>query len=104
MVNKSAGFLWVSWQQPGDDPRPLHSPPKDKRVLGWWVSGEGDGYFTICALIHDEPGKWKRSVVTDWPEVRTARIRFEESTMTRPGGRFVMSPWMKERMDKAGLP
>lgn len=95
--------FWCSWRQPGEDPRPLHDPPKDERVLGWWVSGDGgDGkkfYYTLCALIKagtsDQAGL---ALKKDWPEFVDWRFCEERADDWVPGDRFVLKPWMTKRM------
>ena len=95
---------WISWWQPGDDPRPLHFPPKDPRVLGWWRTGQGDEATTICALVEagsDEQAR--QAVATDWPESAGTEWRFIErkdgSEWTPGGNRFPLSDWMKQRLN-----
>ncbi len=53
----SQGLLryWVSWNEPFEvgkpaDCRPL-TVPLPKSIPHWWCSGEGDGYFTMCAVV-----------------------------------------------------
>jgi hypothetical protein len=91
---------WISWQQPGDDPRPVHFPPKETRVLGWWESGLGDGYSNVCALVAAS-AEWtaKAAVAEDWPESVDAKWRFVEAKSPDwlPGDRFPLSDWMRQR-------
>lgn len=53
---------WLSWEEPGDDPRPVAVPPPDG-VVGWWWTGQGDGYSTICAVVDAVDAKGARAVV-----------------------------------------
>ena len=38
--------FWISWEEPGDDPRPLTVPSPI-----WWCTGWGDDYATVCAVV-----------------------------------------------------
>lgn len=62
---------WVSWVQPGPDPRPIYE--KDGPVpLGglYWITGEAeDGSSTICAVVDAISDVDARSKVTaHWPD------------------------------------
>lgn len=89
---------WISWWQPGDDPRPLHSPPKTERVLGWWVSGESETHSSICALVQaDNEEEAKLAVIVDWPESKDAEWRFlqeKDAKWVPPADRFPPKDWM----------
>jgi hypothetical protein len=92
---------WISWWQPGDDPRPLHFPPKEPRVLGWWRSGSDGERTSICAIVAASV-EWtaKAAVAEDWPESVDAEWRFVEqkSADWTPGDRFPLSDWMQPRI------
>jgi hypothetical protein len=97
---------WISWWQPGDDPRPLHYPPKNEKVLGWWESGHefGNGRTSICALIRAEsPSLAMLAVADDWPESVNAEWRFVEEVPGEwsTGTRFPLADWMKARIEGA---
>jgi hypothetical protein len=92
---------WISWWQPGADCRPLHFPPKEHRVLGWWRSGTDDARTSICALVAAST-EWtaKAFVAEDWPESIDAEWRFveEKANDWMPGERFPLSGWMEVRV------
>jgi hypothetical protein len=92
---------WLSWNEYSEDHRPLTYPPNEA-ILGWWCSGEGDGYSTLCALVKatHENAAW-RAVKKDWPQ-RIFEIRFcdevEKGFDPRKGGRFMTEKWMEKRI------
>jgi len=91
---------WISWWHQGDDPRPLHYPPLNPRVLGWWRSGYGDLGVSICALVEaKDESQARAAVATDWPESVGAEWRFVEEKQQGwlPNDRFPMSGWMQQR-------
>jgi hypothetical protein len=52
--------FWISWVEPGTDPRPVKVPPP-KAVVAWWCTGYGNSsdtgdYNTICAVV-DAPNE-----------------------------------------------
>ena len=99
-------WLWVSWEQPlGDppDPRPLQFPPEDERILGWWLTGEGEEHFNMCAAIlatTDEEAR--EAVLSGWPEAFSVNPEwrlFTESEGPWDGSdRFILSDWMLPRL------
>ena len=98
--------FWISWWQPGDDPRPPNSPPKDQRVLGWWRSGTDGRRSSICALVQaDVSDTALATVATDWPESLTAEVRFVEPQRAdwTPGDRFPLAAWMQARIAADGV-
>ena len=90
---------WISWIQPGDDYRPLTFPPNEQ-ILGWWCSGyDADDNATLCAVVsaaNDEDAQ--DAVRTDWPEAEQWRFISQREEGFMPGDRFVLEPWMKERL------
>lgn len=97
---------WISWWQPGDDPRPLHYPPKDERVLGWWRSASDGKRTSICALVAaDVSDTALAAVAQDWPESLDADVRFVDPKPAdwTPGDRFPLEGWMKQRIDAHGV-
>lgn len=99
-------LYWCSFWSDADDYRPLHFPPTDTRILGWWCSGEDeDGRSSLCLLISaiDEE-QVKELVKVEWPEAEGAEWRF----IQRHGcdealcDRFPLSDWMKPRFDAVG--
>jgi len=93
--------FWLSWNEYADDYRPLKYPPNEQ-ILGWWCSGYGDGYATLCALVSatHENDAWK-AVKKDWPQ-RSVETRFCDEVADdydpRKGGRFVGEDWMEKRI------
>lgn len=92
---------WISWWQPGDDPRPLHFPPKEARVLGWWGTGSDGTRTSICAVVAAST-EWtaKAAVAEDWPESIDAQWRFVEvkpADWEPESSRFKIDHWMKPR-------
>jgi len=94
--------FWASWNETGQDYRPMTSPP-NPAILGWWCSGEaGDGsYSTMCAWVEakDEDAAMT-AVKQDWPPARKMDWRFfeERAPDWTPGDRFPLSDWSKERI------
>lgn len=43
--------FWVSWNVPNNEPDPLAVRVRDPRLLGTWISGEGDSYCCFIAWI-----------------------------------------------------
>ena len=94
--------FWLSWYQPGDDPRPLTCPPNEA-IRGWWVSGTGDDKFSICAVVDAESEEAAKAAVrVDWPEAEKWRFCEEKPRDWKPGDRFVVREgkdnWIKERL------
>ena len=93
--------FWISWWQPGEDCRPLHFPPKEQRVLGWWRSGSDGERTSICALV-EASAEWtaKAFVAEDWPESVDAEWRFVERKPDGwlPNNRFPLEDWMAARI------
>lgn len=97
---------WISWWQPGHDPRPLHFPPKDERVLGWWRTGTDGERTAICALVKaDVSDTALAAVEMDWPESRRAEVRFIDPQHPKwmPGDRFPLADWMLRRIAAPGV-
>lgn len=95
-------YWWLSWWQPGDDCRPLSSPPNEA-VIGWWISGERDNESSICLVVAGaDEFEAKRMVAIDWPESVGSEWRFcQERDMRKPmSDRFPLSEWMLERFAK----
>jgi hypothetical protein len=96
-------LFWLSWEQPTEDYRPLTYPP-NKQILGWWCSGSGEDYWTICAYIEAEGDNDARAaVLKDWPEAfdRGAEWRiFQECDKYAPSDRFPPGDWMEPRLEK----
>jgi len=42
--------FWISWEEPGEDPRPLNWP-LPASIPHWWCSGYGDDTMQICAVV-----------------------------------------------------
>lgn len=73
------------FKQPTDDPRPVNWPIKHP----YWVTGEGDGYYTIVAYADDEP-----EILANWPEARLDWVEpCEAYTFT---SRFQKPAWFEE--------
>lgn len=93
---------WISWEQPGDDHRPISFPPNEK-VLGWWCSGyTGDGErATLVAMVEaSSEDAAKAALADDWPETLDCTWRFaEESDGKPPGDRFPLVAWMVPRFN-----
>ena len=96
-------LFWLSWEQPTDDYRALTYPPNEQ-ILGWWCSGTGEDYFTICAYVEakDDDGA-RAAVLKDWPEAfdRDSDWRiFQEREKYKPSDRFPPEDWMMQRLEK----
>jgi len=87
--------FWVSWEQSTEDYRPLTYPPEG--MLGWWCSGEGDGYWTLCALLDAEDDDAAKDVIAKhWPETLEMddwRFWNEVDADHAPGDRFPLPDW-----------
>ena len=98
---------WISWIQPTEDNRPLTYPPNEG-VLGWWCTGQGEDYWTMCAMVRAENKEQaEQAIFKDWPEAEENkgldgdwRI-FDEDVTLELGDRFPLSDWMEERFEKA---
>jgi hypothetical protein len=94
-------FWWISWRQTTADYRPLTFPPNEA-ILGWWCSGCGDDYATICAMVRADSEKSARAAVKiDWPEAAHWRFCEPRETPMLDGGRFKQEGWMLERFAAA---
>lgn len=96
--------VWLGWEQGGNDHRPITYPPPAP-ILGWWCSGEGHGYSTLCALVaaDTEEQAWKE--VRDkkaWPDAGKERFAELVGPDHLPGDRFPLNDWMKERLAAQG--
>ena len=93
---------WVSWKEYEKDYRPIHDPP-NAAILGWWCSGHGDTYSTLCALVQCESKAEIAQVLgEDWPQENLVfDMRFIQVVDMdyQPSDRFVLTDWMKERMN-----
>jgi hypothetical protein len=88
-------YKWISWFQPGDDHRPINFPP-DKRVLGWWKTGERsyDSASTLVSLVLAKTEEEALSILKiDWPEVDEVRF-CEDKNDTKLSDRFPIKEWM----------
>lgn len=80
--------FWIGWNEPGDDPRPTAWPLPP--LIHYWISGEGDGYHTLCAVVDAASEAAAKDLIdslwypTDW------RFCQEKADTWRPGERF---PW-----------
>lgn len=86
-------LFWVSWNQPGEDFRPVYDPKKESEPFGhrYWCSGEGEGYFTMCAMVAaEDEADAKRRVRKYWPEAKVWRFCDEKPAGWDPGDRFPM--------------
>lgn len=91
---------WTSWEQPTEDYRPLTFPPNEG-ILGWWCSGKGENYATLCAVIAAENEEDAINIVKkDWPEWIQWRFMNENSEIDL-GDRFVVEAdsWMIDRLN-----
>ena len=83
---------WISWEQDGDDSRPVKWPPPPC-VLAFWESGIGDGYTTVVALACGREAAVRHAVESAWnPGVRRWRF-FKEHRTDAPGDRFPAPDW-----------
>ena len=93
---------WVSWYEYEKDYRPLKDPP-NAGILGWWCSGHSDTNSTLCALVQCESkAEVVQALGEDWPqESLVFDMRFIEPVEMdyRPSDRFVLTDWMKERIN-----
>jgi hypothetical protein len=91
---------WLSWYQPGDDPRPLGFPPNEN-VLGWWVSGYRENDATVCALVKaDTEEQAKAKINIDWPEAAEWRFCDRRDLTEKPlGDRFPLADWMRPKVE-----
>lgn len=103
MGDQQVSWYWVSWEEVSGDYRPLTFPPND-RILGWWCTGEGPGYSTLCAAVKAETEDEARAaVLRDWPQafVRNPAWRICQHCHGSWDGsdRFPLSRWMRPRME-----
>lgn len=83
--------FWISWEQPGEDYRPL-SVQYPAGFLGWWCSGyAGDGsYSTLIALTDAESEQQAHEVIRKlWPEAPGGEKQFRHDwrfSEERPDG------------------
>lgn len=92
---------WVSWNSSEADYRPLTYPPPPA-ILGWWCSGEGDTYHTLCAVVAAKSkAEAKRAIAGSWPETKGGKWRFFDEVEPDwiPGERFVKKKWMLARFE-----
>jgi hypothetical protein len=86
---------WIGWNCPEDDFRPVNWPPS---VRGYWCSGSGEGYWTMCAVVDADSKAAALAIVKlDWPEF-TSPDRF--CNQQDPGwwplsDRFPVPDWSK---------
>ena len=85
---------WISWNQHSDDFRPMTVPDKSKSgILGYWCSGEGDGYYTMCAWVEaDSQGSAEALIQKKdyWPDAGDWRFCTEVLDDWEPGPRFAL--------------
>lgn len=101
MSTNERSRFWISWEERSPDHRPLTDPP-NVAILGWWCSGYGDGYATLCALVEARSERAAKAAVDqDWPAVGRRVWRFveERDADWLPGDRFPMSGWMRTRAE-----
>lgn len=88
--------FWVSWYQPTEDYRPIHYPPRSE-ILGWWCSGSGDDYWTLCALVEaTDQESAEAAIEHEWPEVKDRddwRFWNDVEDDYIPGNRFPLPDW-----------
>lgn len=89
---------WISWYEKSEDYRPLNFPPNNS-VKGWWKSGESDDASILCAVVdaENEDKVWE-SIEIDWPGSRQIRFCEIRKSDYKPGDRFPVSDWMKDRL------
>lgn len=91
--------FWLSWQQEGEDYRPVKWPPPDG-VLAFWCSGfAGDLSYSCVVAIVDAPNEAKaKSIITKaWkPGVGEWRFCREYGKDEPPGDRFPAPEWSVE--------
>ena len=105
MAKKLKRF-WISWNQMTADKRPLKDPPQPKNICAWWCSGEGDGYFTLCAIVEAESEQRAEEYIQDgWQsnngkeEVGEFRFNSLVEDGWLPNDRFpITKDWEKERL------
>lgn len=84
---------WISWEQPGDDYRPIMVPPRES-VVGYWCSGMAaeQSVSTMCAVVNaDDEQHAKRLIEVYWPEAVRWRFADMKPPGWLPGERFPMS-------------
>ncbi len=97
--------FWISWKEYAPDNRPLTDPPSEA-ILGWWESGAGDGFTTLCAVVDAVSEKEAMEhVIRNWPITRgQASWRFCQSFPDgwTPGDRFPIKPgsWSAKRFGR----
>lgn len=94
-------LFWLSWEQPGEDVRPITFPPNDA-VLGWWttgVYGDEEG-STLCAYVEapSEDAAWD-AIKKDWPDCGDRRF-INRCECVRTSGRLPLKEWMRPRIDR----
>lgn len=96
----------MSWVSNTVDYRPLTYPPR-KEILGWWCTGYNeDDMPTIVALVQcNDLNDVAEIIYSEWPEsrqfVEQFGWRFADLHVDDfvPGDRFVLTDWMRERLD-----
>lgn len=80
--------FWISWEQPGDDYRPLMVPPRES-VVGYWCSGGGLHSNNMCAVVNANTEEHaKNLILVYWPDAGRWRFCDEKTPDWIPGDRF----------------
>jgi hypothetical protein len=91
--------FWMSWNEPARDHRPLNYPP-NPQILGWWCSGYGsDDVAMLCAWVEaTDEDTARAAILLDWPGNKSWRFGDEVGRDWRPGNRFPLPDWSKDRV------
>lgn len=84
---------WASWVQKSEDFRPVYDAAKEPEPFDhmYWCSGEGEGYFTMCAVVDaKDEGDVCAKIKKYWPEFEELRFCEQKPDAWMPGGRFPM--------------
>lgn len=92
---------WLSWYESSHDFRPIVHPP-NQNILGWWHSGyDSNNDATLCAMVKAKTADEAWSyIIGDWPGEKRKRFEEKHPIGYRPGDRFPLNEWMKDRFDK----
>ena len=89
--------FWISWEEHVDT-RPEKWPLHDN-IIGVWCSGEGEGYWTMVALVQAKDAKdVGKLMLPFYPGISEWRFFNEVELKWTPNDRF---PVISERLEKA---
>ncbi len=92
-----AKLWWISWEQFGEDYRPVKWPPPAE-VVAYWCTGYNDTHAMIVAIIREtSQHRAKQAIKRAWaPGVDDWRFAREYVENGPPGDRFPPPEWSVE--------